>query len=483
MPTNNESEVMADIISTFEPSIAFIADQMSPFRNLIRRIAFEPGLGQQPKTITHHHERPTGYPEDLSTLNVPAQSAGVPSASGLGGPGSNGRVTARIIYSGQEERTHQLEVDAWRSNVVNVSDLQFKQGSDEVMENIFRGLANYGMNWMDDWYRVKNISMVDTKIVVRGKGQFERAEDSYGDYRSIVAHRWDELAQAGAAGTITLNASASAVDDTYNNEYVYIVSGTGAGQRRQITDYTGSTKVADVSPNWTVTPDNTSVYRVLKNSGLPLDELNWSVLRALNTDLFRYNAQQFAVGMAQGKPIFPLYASEEILEKLFLEDLKEEIKYYDAYANFTSRGITHAVRGFAPNPDVMCRRYDENMVPIYPWRNVDASNGGRKSEPNPNYRSVNAGGQAIYEAYTILTTETYECRPRPTTRASIGRATFDPHNYMGEIQWHNPEGIDALNDNLDHDFGFFRTDMQLSARPLRPEMGFTILARLPEYGV
>lgn len=70
-------------------------------------------------------------------------------------------------------------------------------------------------------------------------------------------------AQAGAAGSITLAAGASATDALYAGALVTIVSGAGAGQVRLIAGYTGSTKVATVTPNWTSTPDNTSVYAVL----------------------------------------------------------------------------------------------------------------------------------------------------------------------------------------------------------------------------
>lgn len=69
-------------------------------------------------------------------------------------------------------------------------------------------------------------------------------------------------AQAGAAGTITLDASASAVDSFYNQTWVAIVAGTGAGQIRQITAYVGATKVATISPNWATNPDNTSVFAI-----------------------------------------------------------------------------------------------------------------------------------------------------------------------------------------------------------------------------
>lgn len=70
-------------------------------------------------------------------------------------------------------------------------------------------------------------------------------------------------AQAGAAGTITLDAGASAVNDFYNGCQVVITSGTGTKQARLITDYVGATKVATIGPNWATNPDNTSVFSVL----------------------------------------------------------------------------------------------------------------------------------------------------------------------------------------------------------------------------
>lgn len=69
-------------------------------------------------------------------------------------------------------------------------------------------------------------------------------------------------AQAGAAGTVQLPSTASATDDIYNGSVATIAAGTGAGQSRYISDYVGSTKVASVDPNWTTTPDTTSMVVV-----------------------------------------------------------------------------------------------------------------------------------------------------------------------------------------------------------------------------
>ena len=67
-------------------------------------------------------------------------------------------------------------------------------------------------------------------------------------------------AQAGAAGTITLAAGESATDNLYRGDRVQIIAGTGLGEHGIITAYTGSTKVATMSENWVVQPDNTSEY-------------------------------------------------------------------------------------------------------------------------------------------------------------------------------------------------------------------------------
>ena len=73
-------------------------------------------------------------------------------------------------------------------------------------------------------------------------------------------------AQAGTTSTITLDASASASDDAYNNQVIQIVDGTGTGQVAQITDYVGSTKVA--SAVFDTAPDSTSVFVIHSHSGV-----------------------------------------------------------------------------------------------------------------------------------------------------------------------------------------------------------------------
>lgn len=72
-------------------------------------------------------------------------------------------------------------------------------------------------------------------------------------------------AQAGAAGTITLDAGASATAGAYVGDQIYLNSGTGGGlpgtgQLRTIIGYNTSTKVATVDRNWDTNPDATTTF-------------------------------------------------------------------------------------------------------------------------------------------------------------------------------------------------------------------------------
>ena len=67
-------------------------------------------------------------------------------------------------------------------------------------------------------------------------------------------------ASAGTGTTITLATSPvpEIRDDYYNEVWMRLTGGTGAGERAQISDYAGATGIATV--DFTTTPDNTSVY-------------------------------------------------------------------------------------------------------------------------------------------------------------------------------------------------------------------------------
>lgn len=72
---------------------------------------------------------------------------------------------------------------------------------------------------------------------------------------------------------ITLAAGASAVNDFYNNAFITITGGLGAGQVRFISGYDGASKTATVSEAWDTVPDATTVYSIgaavkVRNAGV-----------------------------------------------------------------------------------------------------------------------------------------------------------------------------------------------------------------------
>ena len=78
----------------------------------------------------------------------------------------------------------------------------------------------------------------------------------------VEGHPNHGYAQTGGSDNITLETGASSTDAVYVGDLIYISTGTGAQQARIITGYDGTTKVANVSPNWLVQPDATSLYHI-----------------------------------------------------------------------------------------------------------------------------------------------------------------------------------------------------------------------------
>lgn len=95
-------------------------------------------------------------------------------------------------------------------------------------------------------------------------------------------------ATGGSSTTLTANDAGMSYDlelvrsdDHYNGLTLKIVSGTGAGQRREISDYDADTGTFTVSTAWATDPDTTSVFATL----LELPEaafiifLEWALLK------------------------------------------------------------------------------------------------------------------------------------------------------------------------------------------------------------
>lgn len=98
------------------------------------------------------------------------------------------------------------------------------------------------------------------------------------------------VAQAATAGTIQLASGESFPDDLPIGSVIQIVGGTGAGQTRTVTDWATATDTANVSPDWTTTPDNTSEYEWLAAPPAVTSSLPQVDVRKIN------NAQVYGAG-------------------------------------------------------------------------------------------------------------------------------------------------------------------------------------------
>lgn len=87
-------------------------------------------------------------------------------------------------------------------------------------------------------------------------------DDTAGAVRWIGIVDQGTMQSGSTSTTAVLRSALSLGDDILNGSIVRIVSGTGAGQTRIIDDFVGATDTATISPAWTTTPDNTSVYQV-----------------------------------------------------------------------------------------------------------------------------------------------------------------------------------------------------------------------------
>ncbi len=121
-------------------------------------------------------------------------------------------------------------------------------------------------------------------------------------------------AQAGAAGSITLDAGASAKDGAYVGCFVRGSNNTPAGiqgEVRKIITYTGSTKVAEVAPNWENTPTSSTTFEVL----VP-DDLAIATLLATKEELATQTWAEVLLGTKTAKQLIgitlPAFAAGKV---------------------------------------------------------------------------------------------------------------------------------------------------------------------------
>lgn len=207
---------------------------------------------------------------------------------------------------------------------------------------------------------------------------------------------------------------------------------------------------------------------------LPTVALDWTMLGQLYDRLNQIGAQQNAVGMSDGTPVYALCTGPGLKRSLFQNNslVRTTVDFMDMgkeYSrNFLARGIDTAINGFLPNVDLCAVRYDAGFNPIYPWTN-SAATVGTQAVPNTNYRTVANGGLAVYEAFYVTARGVFSKRPRPVGPLQAAMMAFNPITYSGEVRWiNNPDmGTNALGN-----YGFYRLDIQQANMPEFPELAY-----------
>ena len=86
-----------------------------------------------------------------------------------------------------------------------------------------------------------------------------------------------DTAQAGTSTTITLVSTDSSESEGRIGKEIVLISGTGSGQKRQITGFNTTTKIATVDSAWSTTPNVTTGYLIVTE---------YHPLRIVNPDTF-----------------------------------------------------------------------------------------------------------------------------------------------------------------------------------------------------
>jgi hypothetical protein len=324
---------------------------------------------------------------------------------------------ATTIKRGEIQRTFKLSQTSFRTDVLCLSDLKRAEQAADAVAGFERALNEYINVWWGDWYRVQNIAQVDNKVATKASSQ---------------------------------------LDVSINNSDV----------------------------------DHHSL------GSLPDADLNWDHLKQLYWQLCRNGlADELAIGRdSKGRPILPLHAGPGIISALWKDDTnsKEQVKFFDSAKNLQALGYDGAINGFLPVVDLFPIRYGKGTAAdqsdnvtgvaqlttanmVYPTVNAGASTGRRYTNNGAYAKSVAgvATGRAKYEVVTILGRDVYEAKFESVDATQFGGAKFEPQSYVGEFQWINNRTFEGGNDR--GNLGYYLADIRCGARPLFPELGYSIL--------
>ena len=186
---------------------------------------------------------------------------------------------------------------------------------------------------------------------------------------------------------------------------------------------------------------NTLKPRELPNiQGVTVGKLNFRILKRLYNSLIR-EAAPYALDTINGRPVFGLLASDDVLDDMYVED--PQIRYTIDHSSMVDSLLTRynfmeTVRNmFITIPDIYAPRYkadaNGNLTRIFPYERDVMIQSGTRPAINPEYDN------APYELVTILTKDLFCLRTRKAITTAGGETDFGAETGMFEWKWHNPE--------------------------------------------
>lgn len=158
----------------------------NPWVSLIPRSMFDYQDGLIPEVNTSTAELPTSYPDNLPNVTL------------SNGTGNGACVTdPLVVLDGYINRNFQLELDSWKTRTFCLTDLQFSWQAEQMAINLQKLMQQYTTVRWSDWYRVKNICMIDTKVSTGSGSTLDQDENSDCDFTGVdlptAELSWDHL--------------------------------------------------------------------------------------------------------------------------------------------------------------------------------------------------------------------------------------------------------------------------------------------------
>jgi len=183
---------------------------------------------------------------------------------------------AEVVYNGSAEEfvidlNGRTDVGQFLSNAVVISG-----GYPDVNTELVVGDTPMSTNDAADAVWDEVLTGATHNIPTSAGKRLRQAEDA------TVVHDGTAQGAGGGNNTIQLDADANPTDNFYEEDWVVIESGTGAGQMRHIDTYDGTTKIATVGRDWFTNPNATSVFLILGRSSVHVHEIETNALAQIN---------------------------------------------------------------------------------------------------------------------------------------------------------------------------------------------------------